>query len=161
MLLGQLGDGLARFVAIQGGKMMRHNVLAFCLVAGSVLLASCSSEPETFTMSGTVEDRTVDVRNEISPGEAKRDRLSCRGTNSSPIYDGGPIEVIDGAGVTVAAGKIVGGNWAPDRQGCLFTWEVRRVPAGLKIYKVVLPQKSPTRAYTEEEASKPIDFQWG
>lgn len=123
-------------------------IAAAALFAAGVLAGTIGTylalSPDTFDMRGTV---TLDSEWTTGPGD------TCIGKmDHEDVREGTQVAVSDGAGATIAIGRLGPGN-LKGKLGCEFPVEVTDVPGGHRIYGVAIPGHGDPVQVSEQDAS--------
>ncbi|WP_280403583.1 hypothetical protein [Nocardia brasiliensis] len=143
---------------------MRYSVVGACLAVGIALLGGgCSSSEATsttFTVTGNYENREVSINDLDFPAAAAAQGIGCSGFRSSPIREGAPLEAVNDKGEVVATGKFGSGRWQTGKPGCVFPFEITKVPAGLKEYRVTVGKQANNGPYSQLQVQSQLSLIW-
>jgi hypothetical protein len=114
------------------------------LMAGAVTALVVSSQPSTFTVTGTFAI--------TAPAGTYNPATYCTGAGYADVHTGTEVVLSDEAGKTLAVGQLVADASLGDasRRGCAYTFTLTGVPAGIKIYGLTMSHRG-TVHYTEAQ----------
>ncbi|WP_051365092.1 hypothetical protein [Rhodococcus sp. JG-3] len=121
------------------------------IITGGVLLLNRDSEPETFTVAGSMSLTKGSGWDSISTG--------CVGDGGyDDIRSGAAIKISDESGTVLATGRLEGGQI--DSGMCTFPFMVDGVPAGEAFYEIEVSHRGGL-TYDEAEMREPLVFTLG